>query len=102
VSERYDAVLIGLGPGGEVAAGRLLAASKRVAVVERELIGVVADRERQVLVGAWAVAPLAGEWIHLAALAIRAAIPLDVLADQVAQFPPYTEANLKALESLER
>jgi len=39
VSERYDAVVIGLGPGGEVAAGRLLAASKRVAVVERELIG---------------------------------------------------------------
>jgi pyruvate/2-oxoglutarate dehydrogenase complex dihydrolipoamide dehydrogenase (E3) component len=39
VSERYDAVVIGLGPGGEVAAGRLLAAGKRVAVAERELIG---------------------------------------------------------------
>jgi pyruvate/2-oxoglutarate dehydrogenase complex dihydrolipoamide dehydrogenase (E3) component len=65
-------------------------------------LGVVADRERQVLVGAWAVAPLAGEWIHLAALAIRAAIPLDVLVDQVAQFPTYTEAYVKAIESLER
>jgi pyruvate/2-oxoglutarate dehydrogenase complex dihydrolipoamide dehydrogenase (E3) component len=39
MSERFDAVVIGLGPGGEVAAGRLLAAGKRVAVVERELIG---------------------------------------------------------------
>ena len=39
MTERYDAVVIGLGPGGEVAAGRLLAGGKRVAVVERELIG---------------------------------------------------------------
>jgi dihydrolipoamide dehydrogenase len=39
MSERFDAVVIGLGPGGEVAAGRLLAAGKRVAVIERELIG---------------------------------------------------------------
>jgi dihydrolipoamide dehydrogenase len=37
--EKYDAVVIGLGPGGEVAAGRLLAAGRRVAVIERELIG---------------------------------------------------------------
>ena len=65
-------------------------------------LGVVADRKRQVLVGAWAVAPLAGEWIHFAALAIRAAIPLDVLADQVAQFPTYTEAFRAAIESLDR
>jgi len=53
-----------------------------------------------VLVGAWAVAPLAGEWIHQAALAIRAQIPVDVLLDQVAQFPTYSEAYLSALEKL--
>jgi len=65
-------------------------------------LGVVVDRQRQVLVGAWAVAPLAGEWIHQAALAIRAAVPLQTLLDQVAQFPTYTEAYLAALESLGR
>jgi len=32
-------IVLGMGPGGEVAAARLLAAGKRVAVVERELIG---------------------------------------------------------------
>lgn len=37
-------------------------------------LGLIADRDRRILVGAWAVAPLAGEWIHQAALAIRAAI----------------------------
>jgi len=66
----------------------------------RGSLGLLADRQRQVLVGAWAVAPLAGEWIHQAALAIRAGIPLDVLADQVAQFPTYSEGYLQAVEQL--
>ena len=63
-------------------------------------LGLLVDREKRVLVGAWAVAPLAGEWIHQAALAIRAHIPLDVLLDQVAQYPTYSESYLNALESL--
>jgi pyruvate/2-oxoglutarate dehydrogenase complex dihydrolipoamide dehydrogenase (E3) component len=66
----------------------------------RGTLGLLADRERRVLAGAWAVAPLASEWIHQAALAIRAQIPIRVLLDQVAQFPTYTEAYLAALEQL--
>ena len=66
----------------------------------RGALGLLADRSQGVLVGAWAVAPMAGEWIHQAALAIRAKVPLDVLRDQVAQFPTYTEAYLVALEKL--
>jgi dihydrolipoamide dehydrogenase len=61
---------------------------------------VIADPKGQVLVGAWAVGPLAGEWIHYAALAIKTAAPLSVLKDTVAQFPTYTEAYLNALEAL--
>jgi dihydrolipoamide dehydrogenase len=64
-------------------------------------LGLIADRTRQVLVGAWAVSPLASEWIHQAALAIKAQIPLAVLRDTVAQFPTFTEGYLKALEALE-
>jgi dihydrolipoamide dehydrogenase len=67
----------------------------------RGALGLVADRERSVLVGAWAVAPLAGEWIHQASQAIRAEIPLEKLLDSVAQFPTYSEAYLEALERLE-
>jgi pyruvate/2-oxoglutarate dehydrogenase complex dihydrolipoamide dehydrogenase (E3) component len=63
-------------------------------------LGVLVDREQRVLIGAWAVAPLAGEWIHQAALAIRARIPLDILFDQIAQFPTYSESYLNALEHL--
>lgn len=64
-------------------------------------LGLLADADAGVLVGAWAVGPMAGEWIHHAALAVRTRIPLDVLRDQVAQFPTFHEAYLAALERLE-
>jgi pyruvate/2-oxoglutarate dehydrogenase complex dihydrolipoamide dehydrogenase (E3) component len=78
-------------------------AARRPWTYERDPRGeleLVADRTRGVLVGAWAVAPLAAEWIHPAALAIRAAIPLRTLRDFPAQFPTFTEAYLKAVERL--
>jgi pyruvate/2-oxoglutarate dehydrogenase complex dihydrolipoamide dehydrogenase (E3) component len=58
-------------------------------------------RRRRVLIGAWAVAPLAGEWIHYAALVIKTHAPLGLLRDTVAQFPTYREASLEAIEALE-
>ena len=67
----------------------------------RGTLSLVADRKRGVLVGAWAVAPLAGEWIHEAALAIRAEVPIEKLLDSVAQFPTYSEAYLYCLERLD-
>jgi len=39
MSEHFDVAVLGLGPGGEVAADRLLKAGKNVLVFERELIG---------------------------------------------------------------
>ncbi len=64
-------------------------------------LGVVADRSRRVLLGAWAVSPLASEWIHQAVLAIHAEVSLDTLLQTVAQFPSYSEAYLSALQALE-
>lgn len=66
----------------------------------RGTLGLLADRDRGILVGAWAVSPVAGEWIHQAAQAIRAHIPIDTLLDGITQFPTYSEGYLKALESL--
>jgi pyruvate/2-oxoglutarate dehydrogenase complex dihydrolipoamide dehydrogenase (E3) component len=63
-------------------------------------LGIVAHRERDILLGAWAVAPLAGEWIHYAALAIKARITLEMLRDTVAQFPTFCEGYLNAIEAL--
>jgi len=39
MSERFDAIVIGAGPAGEVAASRLNKQGLRTALVERELIG---------------------------------------------------------------
>lgn len=64
-------------------------------------LGLLADTDRKILIGAWAIGPMAGEWIHHASLAIRAQIPLDALLDQVAQFPTYHEAYHAALEKLD-
>ena len=62
---------------------------------------IVFDRERRVMLGAWAVAPLASEWIHQAVLAIRARVPFEVLIDTVPQFPSFSEGYLLALQQLE-
>jgi dihydrolipoamide dehydrogenase len=65
------------------------------------MLGLVADRRRRVLVGAWGVGPGVGEWIHIATLAIRAAVPIEVLRDLIIQFPTFSEGYLYALERLE-
>jgi pyruvate/2-oxoglutarate dehydrogenase complex dihydrolipoamide dehydrogenase (E3) component len=58
----------------------------------RGAYGLVADRRAGEVVGAWAVGPLAAEWIHPMALAIRARVPLDLVGDGMAQFPTFAEA----------
>ncbi len=81
--------------------GRSLARPYTFEKDPRGHFGLVADRGRGVLIGAWAVAPQASEWIHQATQAIRAEIPVETLVDGVAQFPTYSEAYVKALEWLE-
>jgi pyruvate/2-oxoglutarate dehydrogenase complex dihydrolipoamide dehydrogenase (E3) component len=80
------------------------AALARPWTYEREpsaALGLLADVDRKVLVGAWAVGPQAGEWIHYAALAVRAELPIELLRDQVAQFPTFHEAYLAALNEFD-
>lgn len=63
-------------------------------------LGLVADADAGVLLGAWGMGPQAGEWIHTAAMAVRTRLPIDTLTDQVAQFPTFTEGYQIALEAL--
>ena len=52
------------------------------------------------LTGAYALGPEAGEWLQQATLAIRARVPLDVLADTIQPFPSFSEIYNDALKAL--
>jgi len=64
-------------------------------------LGVLADADRRVVVGAWAVGPLASEWIHGLVIAIKAEVPIDVLRDTIVQFPTFSEAIITAVRRLD-
>jgi dihydrolipoamide dehydrogenase len=56
----------------------------------------------EVLTGAYALGPEAGEWLQQATLAIRARVPLEILRDTIQPFPTFSEiyvAGLKALRA---
>ena len=49
---------------------------------------LLSDGER--LTGAYALGPEAGEWLQQATLAIRAHIPVEILADTIQPFPSFS------------
>ena len=59
---------------------------------------LLSDGQR--LTGAYALGPEAGEWLQQATLAIRAQVPIDVLADTIQPFPTFSEVYLAALKAL--
>jgi pyruvate/2-oxoglutarate dehydrogenase complex dihydrolipoamide dehydrogenase (E3) component len=59
---------------------------------------LLSDGER--LTGAYALGPEAGEWLQQATLAVRAHVPLDVLADTIQPFPTFSEIYIAALKAL--
>ncbi len=67
----------------------------------RSLLKVFADRERGVLGGAAAIGPEAGEWLGQLTLAIRAEVPVDVVADTIQPYPTFSEAVHFAVRGLE-
>jgi pyruvate/2-oxoglutarate dehydrogenase complex dihydrolipoamide dehydrogenase (E3) component len=65
---------------------------------DKGFLTLLSDGER--LTGAYALGPEAGEWLQQATLAIRAHVPLDVLADTIQPFPTFSEIYVAALKAL--
>jgi dihydrolipoamide dehydrogenase len=65
-------------------------------------LSLFADRNAKTLVGAWAVGPLAGEWVQFATLAIRAKVPVSILDDTILAFPTFTRLYLEPVRKLQQ
>jgi pyruvate/2-oxoglutarate dehydrogenase complex dihydrolipoamide dehydrogenase (E3) component len=91
-------------PDGPLVATVPLAEVARTATYMRRyaerpgFLTLVSDGER--LTGAHALGPEAGEWLQQATVAIRARVPLDVLADTIQPFPTFSEGFVAALAEL--
>jgi dihydrolipoamide dehydrogenase len=69
------------------------------AYAERDdFVTLISDGE--VLTGAYALGPEAGEWLQQATLAIRARVPLAVLRDTIQPFPTFSEVFVAALAQI--
>ena len=89
---------------GELTATAQLAEVPRTATYTRAydekpgFMTLVSDGE--VLTGAYALGPEAGEWLQQATVAIRARVPLEVMNDVIQPFPTFSEVFLHALQEL--
>jgi pyruvate/2-oxoglutarate dehydrogenase complex dihydrolipoamide dehydrogenase (E3) component len=81
-----------------------LQSTPRLSTYERPkrdgFLKIAADPQRRVVVGAVAVGPEAGEWLQQLTLAIRAAIPIEVLLDVIQPYPTFSEAVFLGLREL--
>ena len=96
---------VGTMEGEGVVTARYELTGGRLSTYERPkrpgFVKLAADSERRVLVGAVAVGPEAGEWLGQLTLAVRAALPLDVLLDTIQPYPTFSEAIFGALLELD-
>jgi pyruvate/2-oxoglutarate dehydrogenase complex dihydrolipoamide dehydrogenase (E3) component len=85
-----------------ITAGSNLAETARATVEDddRGRLELYADAGKGTLVGAAAVGPQAEEWMGEVSVAIRAQVPITVLADVVHAFPTYAEAIEPPLREL--
>jgi pyruvate/2-oxoglutarate dehydrogenase complex dihydrolipoamide dehydrogenase (E3) component len=83
-----------------LADGAKLATYSRRYADSNGFLTLLSDGHR--LTGAHAVGPEAGEWLQQATLAIRAAIPVDVLSDTIQPFPTFSEVFVAGLKQLRR
>jgi pyruvate/2-oxoglutarate dehydrogenase complex dihydrolipoamide dehydrogenase (E3) component len=96
---------VGVTDGEGIVSARYDITGGRLSTYERPrrpgFVKLAADGARRVLVGAVAVGPEAGEWLGQLTLAVRAAVPIDLLLDTIQPYPTFSESIFNALRELE-
>ena len=101
-----EVATVGRTDGDDLVSARWeLTATSRMATYEKPkrdgFLRLFADPEKRVLVGAVAVGPQATEWLGQLTLAVRAAVPVDVLLDTIQPFPSFSEGIFWCLRELD-
>jgi dihydrolipoamide dehydrogenase len=82
-----------------------ISALPRLSTYERPkrdgFIRVFADPRQRVLVGVVCVGPQAAEWLGEFTLAIRAAVPIEILLDTIHPYPTFSEGVFYAVKALQ-
>ena len=105
-----EVAAVGLTEEGAKAAGiEVRAATAKLTAITRPYtyekeprgqLRLIVDAQSGVVLGAWAVGPLASEWIHVAAMAVAARLTAAFLRDTLYQYPTFAEAYISAAEQL--
>jgi pyruvate/2-oxoglutarate dehydrogenase complex dihydrolipoamide dehydrogenase (E3) component len=81
-----------------------ISALPRLSTYERPkrdgFIRVFADPRQRILVGVVCVGPQAAEWLGEFTLAIRAAVPIEILSDTIHPYPTFSEGVFYAVKAL--
>ncbi len=114
MEREFDVVVVGAGPAGEIAAGRVaerggtyqarLAADRILGeeVRARGTTRFVVDAERELLIGATFVGPDVVDLLQAATVAVVGRVPLRTLTYVIAPFPARSELWLKFIEAYEQ
>jgi pyruvate/2-oxoglutarate dehydrogenase complex dihydrolipoamide dehydrogenase (E3) component len=91
--------------GDDLVSARVeISALPRLSTYERPkrdgFIRVYADPRQRVLVGVVCVGPQAAEWLGEFTLAIRAAVPIEILSDTIHPYPTFSEGVFYAVKAL--